>query len=43
MTETRASADRLGMFSGAVIAAIITIMVLSVLKPSTDNWKQSVR
>lgn len=33
MAETRASADRLGMFSDAVIAVIITIMVLELKPP----------
>lgn len=33
MPETRASADRLGMFSDAVIAVIITIMVLELKPP----------
>jgi uncharacterized membrane protein len=33
MPETRASADRLGIFSDAVIAVIITIMVLELKPP----------
>jgi uncharacterized membrane protein len=33
MSETRVSADRLGMFSDAVIAVIITIMVLELKPP----------
>ncbi|HUN95293.1 MAG TPA: TMEM175 family protein [Bradyrhizobium sp.] len=37
MPETRASADRLGLFSDAVIAVIITIMVLELKPPDGSH------